>query len=59
MVEQSRLSEVQKGKAIAIQRTHVAEQRLRMVPMIAGPTLISEEKKKKSRQKKRTEERIK
>ena len=36
------------------QRTHVLEQQLRMVPMIARPALISEEEEKK-----RIEERVK
>ena len=43
MVEQTRLNAVPKRKAIAEQRTTIAEQQLRMVSMIAGPTLISEE----------------
>ena len=37
----------------------MAEQQLRMVPMIVGPALISEEKEKKSRGKKITKERVK
>ena len=52
-------SAVQKGKVIAEQRMPMAEQQLRMVPMIAGPTLISEEDEKKSIRKKRIEERVK
>ena len=52
-------SSMQKGKAIAEQRTPVAEQKLRMVPMIAGPAMVSAEEEKKSRQDKRTEERVK
>ena len=35
----------------------MVEQQLRMVPMIAGSALASEEEEKKSRQKKRIEER--
>ena len=48
MVEQPRPSIVQKGKAMVEQRTPVAEQQLRMVPMIAGPVIISGEEEKKS-----------
>ena len=59
MVEQPGQSVVQKGKAIAEQRTPVAKQQLRMVPLIAGPALVSEEEEKKNRHKKRTEERVK
>ena len=59
MVEQPGPSAVQKGKAIADQRTLVAEQQLRIVSMIAGPALVSEEEEKKSRQKKIIEERVK
>ena len=50
---------MQKGKAIVDQRTPVVEQQLRMVPIITGPTLVSEEEEKKSRQKKRIKERVK
>ena len=48
MVEQTWPNAVQKGKAIAKQRMTVAEQQLRMVLMIAGLALISEEEEKKS-----------
>ena len=44
---------------MAEQRTPVAEQQLRMVPMIAGLAPVSEEEEKKSKQKKRMEERVK
>ena len=37
----------------------VADQQLRMVPMIAGPTIASVEEEKKSKQEKGTEERVK
>ena len=49
MVEQPGLSAVQKGKDVTEQRTPIAEQQLRMVPMIAGPTLVSEEEEKKNK----------
>ena len=41
MVEQTGPSAMQKGKAIAEQRTPMADQQLRMVPMIASTTLIN------------------
>ena len=49
MVEQPRPSAEHKSKRVVEQRTPSAEQYLRIVPMIAGPILISkgEEKKKK------------
>ena len=50
---------MQKGKAVVEQRTPVAEQQLRMVPMIVSPDVVSEEDEKKSRQEKRIEERVK
>ena len=59
MVEQPRQSSMQNGKAIAEQRTPVAEQPLQMVPMIACPAMVSTEEEKKSKQEKRTEERVK
>ena len=59
MVEQPGPSAVQKGKAIIKQRMPVAEQQLRMVSMIVGPAIVSEEEENKSRQEKRTEERVK
>ena len=59
IVEQLGTSAMQKGKVIADQRTSVAEQQLRMVPMIAGLALIREENEKKIKQKKRIEERVK
>ena len=37
----------------------MAEQQLRMVPMIAGHAITSAEDEKKSRQEKRTEEKVK
>ena len=37
----------------------MVEQQLWMVPMIAGPALVNEEEEKKSKQKKRMEERVK
>ena len=59
MAEQPGQSNIQKGKAIAEQRTLVTKQPLQMVPMIVGPTMVSEKEEKKSRQEKRTEERVK
>ena len=59
MTEQPGPSAVQKAKGVAEQRTSAAEQQLRMVPMIAGPALVSEEEEKKNKQKKRMEERVK
>ena len=49
---------MQKGKAIAEQRTPVAEQQLGMVPMIAGPTLVSKEEQteEENRRKSKTTE---
>ena len=44
---------------MAEQRTPVEEQQLLMVPMIAGPALLSEEEENKNKQKKRMEERVK
>ena len=58
MAEQPGPSTEQKNKGVAEQRAPSAKQHLRMVPMIAGPALISEEKKKK-KQNKRMEQRIK
>ena len=43
MAEQAGPNAVQKRKAIAEQRTLVAEPQLRVVPMIAGPALVNEE----------------
>ena len=37
----------------------VAEQQLRMVPMIAGPAIASAKEEEKSKQEKRTEEKVK
>ena len=48
MVEQPGQSAIHKGKAVAEQRMLVAKPQLRMVPMIAGPALVSEEEEKKS-----------
>ena len=59
MVKQPGQSNMQKGKAIAEQRIPIAEQQLRMVPMIAGPTMVTAEEEKKSRHEKRTDERVK
>ena len=59
MVEQPGPSTMQKGKAMVEQRTPMAEQQLRMVPMIAGPAIVSGEEEKKSRQEKMTKERVK
>ena len=50
---------VQKGKGVAEQRAPAAKQQLRMVPMIAGLALVSEEEEKKNKQKKRMKERVK
>ena len=44
---------------MAEQMAPIAEQHLRMVPMIAGHTLISEEEEKKNKQNKRMEQRVK
>ena len=52
MAEQPGPNVVQKGKGVAEQMTHVAEQHFRMVPMIVGPALTSEEDEKKSKQSK-------
>ena len=51
---------MQKGKGVAEQRAPIAEQHLRMVPMIAGPALVSEEeeKKKQAKQKNGTEGKV-
>ena len=59
MVEHPGPNIVQKGKGVAEQRTPVAEQHLQIVPMITGPALVSEEKEKKNKQRKRMEERVK
>ena len=59
MAEQPRQSSMQKGKAIVEQRTPITEQQLRMVPMIVGPAMVSAGEKKKSRQEKRMDERVK
>ena len=59
MVEQPSPSAMQKWKGVAEQKTSVAEQQLRMVPMIASPALVSEEEEKKNKQQRRKEERVK
>ena len=59
MAEQPDPNALQKGKGVAEQRTPVAEQQLRMVPMIASPALVSEEEEKKNKQRKIMEERVK
>ena len=52
-------SSMQKGKAIAEQRTPVAEQQSRMVPVIADPAMISAEEENKNKHEKRTDVRVK
>ena len=59
MVEQPRPSAEQKNKDVAEQRAAGAEQHLRMVPMIAGPALITEKEGKKKKQNKKMEQRVK
>ena len=59
MVEQSGPSTVQKGNGATEQRTPVTEQHLRMVPMITGLALVSEEEEKKNKQSKSIEQRVK
>ena len=59
MAEQLGMSPIQKGKIVVEQRTPAVEQQLRMVRMIAGPTIANAEEEKKCRQKKRTKERVK
>ena len=59
MAEQLGPSAVQKGKGVAEQKSPATKQQLRMVPIIAGPALVSEEEEKKNKQKKRMEEMVK
>ena len=49
MAEQPGPSAVQKRKTVAEQRTPIAEQQLRMGPMIADPAIVSEEEENKSK----------